>query len=515
MRKRIWAVHSGRSRITWKRAVWWGLAGLLPLLIVLSLTPASDFNTPSVRAADPPATTLTTVASTVTQTTVDVVIYGTQTSGITAAHEIVTEDPHLRVAIISSGQYLESPLAQGLCVEDAREVSKIAGGAYEEWRRDVISYYQQRGEKPFTPSAGRFVYEPAVASGYLWALLENKLGTPIVFYPAKLVAASDSGPDRQVTVRMASGQLVTIHTSYFIDASVEADLARLLGASYRIGRDEKVYNDVGGRTPAYPSAANAYATAPQRLSVLLTFTMADAGGVPNQGDTTTTAAPLDSVTAVPLSADAVRNFDASWSMVVARLPGGVHELNQPWSDYPDISLAYQWVFEPSKRKAVAERAVQRALGQVSYLQQNGYPQIRVVHIPDYPYVREGPRVMGVTTYTLADILRGSAREVVAIGCYAQYDRHDAFLPTQIDSTAFVRVPMHALMVAGHPWLLVSTAISTDFEAYSSAVRTEIARANVGGAAGIMVVLAAENGVDPTNVPYEKVRALLEQRGYKL
>ena len=105
--------------------------------------------------------------------------------------------------------------------------------------------------------------------------------------------------------------------------------------------------------------------------------------------------------------------------------------------------------------------------------------------------------------------------MVAVGCYTEYDRHDAFRPIQIDKTTFVSVPMQALMVKDHPWLLVSTAVSTDYRAYSSPVRTELARANMGGAAGTMIVVAAKLNTEAARVPYGQVSKALETRGYHL
>jgi hypothetical protein len=97
----------------------------------------------------------------------------------------------------------------------------------------------------------------------------------------------------------------------------------------------------------------------------------------------------------------------------------------------------------------------------------------------------------------------------------EYDRHDNFLPNQIDTTQYAYVPMGTLLAKDHPWLVVSTAISTDFQAYSSAVRMEHTRANIGGAAGALIVQAAHLGVAPAAVPYGNVRQELLSRGYKV
>ena len=44
---------------------------------------------------------------------VDVVVYATQTSGLAAARELALGAPHLRVALISCGNLLETPLRRG------------------------------------------------------------------------------------------------------------------------------------------------------------------------------------------------------------------------------------------------------------------------------------------------------------------------------------------------------------------------------------------------------------------
>lgn len=445
-------------------------------------------------------------------TDVDVVIYGTQTSGITAAREISQQMPHLRVAVISSGEYLESPLAQGLSVEDARDVSRIVGGAYKEWRDNVIYHYWGQGADPFTTS-GRFVYGPSVAAQFRWAFLE---GPGVVFYSGRLVVADDTGDDRWVVLKLNDGSLARVNTRYFIDASVEADLSRMLGASYRIGRSEAVYNDVSGPTPPAPARSNDFITAPQRLSALLTLKLHSTGRAPRiAGLASPWYDPCSYGSAARLTPSALSAFADSWSMMTATLPDQEHELNENWTDYPDGATAFDWVFDPTRRTEIFGQVVERSLNAVRYLQEQGYPRLSVANIPQYPYVREGPRVVGLTTYTVSRLLGGAEHEVVAVGCHTQYDRHDARYPTLIDTTAYACVPMQALMVQYHPWMLVSTAVSTDYQTYSSPVRMELTRANMGGAAGAMVVLAAEHGVELSRVSYEQLRKALQGRGYRL
>ena len=172
----------------------------------------------------------------------DVVVYGTQTSGLAAVAELTAGAPHLRVALVSSGDYLQSPLAQGLGAEDARDPGRVAGGFYKEWRRTVIRYYAHDGQRAFT-SSGRLVYAPEVAARALRSVAGMGEDNRVVFYAADLVAASDDGAERYVDISIAGQGDLRLSTRFFVDASTEGDLARALGADYRIGRDEKVYNE--------------------------------------------------------------------------------------------------------------------------------------------------------------------------------------------------------------------------------------------------------------------------------
>ncbi len=446
---------------------------------------------------------------------VDVVVYGSQTSGIAAVHEITQAAPDLRVALISPGDFLESPLAQGLCVEDARNIADVAGGMYAQWRASLVSYYQNRGESPFTPS-GRLAYQPQMANQLLWSYVRGPSAKNVQFVSGSLVAASDSGPVRWVEVSEKGSGLVRFDTTYLVDASVEADLARMLGASYRLGRSESVCNDRSGAKPPYPSAANGFVTAPQRFSALLTLKVYPAGNAPLVADLKSPEYDPRSYDSLsPLSQKNVAAFRTGWSLTIARLPGGDRELNETWTDYGDVGLAFQWIFDPASRAAIFHEVVDESINKVRYLQTHGYPDVGIADLPRTLYVREGPRIQGLTTYTESDILGGTSSETVAVGCYAQYDRHDTSSINQVDKTRFVYVPMGALMAKGHPWLLVSTAVSTDFQAYSSAVRTEPTRANLGGAAGAIIAIAHQSGLAPAQVPYPQVRAQLLAQAYKL
>ena len=467
-------------------------------------------------AAKPGATTAGAAASPRTtqpapkSVDVDVLVYGTQTSGLAALHELQTSAPTLKVAVLSGQQALESPLAQGLCVEDRYPATPVMG-FYKEWREGVIAEYQAEGKKVLAPG-GRLSYEPEIAKQTLQRLIGGG-SVETLFFVGQLVSASDKGDTHYAEFRSESGELYRVNARYFIDSSVEADLARMLGTDYRIGSRETTYNDVARRTPAAPSAQNGFATAPQKMATLLTLELFP-GMAPRVSALNSPYYDPASYDPAAMSAgDLPARFGRSWTMRVGLLPDSKHELNEAWNDWPDDQAAFAWVFHPEERKTIYQRVLTRSINFVRYLQEHGSPNLGIAHLPDMPYVREGPRVVGRDTYTAAEIGKGVSKECISVGLYARFDRHQNAAPTFIGTPTAVHIPMGAIMPAGHPWLLVTTAISTDSRAYCSAVRMEPTRANIGGAAGIIIALAFKQGASPISLSYEQVRSGLAVRGY--
>ena len=307
-----------------------------------------------------------------------------------------------------------------------------------------------------------------------------------------------------------------MNAKYFIDASVEADLARMLGADYRIGTTETIYNDAAGRQPAPPSRSNSFNTAPQKMATLLTLKVFSGSVAPPVSALKSPSYDPASYDPAAMNAEGiVARFASSWTMEIGVLPDAERELNEAWNDWPDDQAAFAWVFHPEERKAIYREVLTRSLNLVRYLQEHGYPHLGVAEVPELPYVREGPRVVGVATYTSAEVAYGRSDQSIAVGLYARFDRHQNAAPTFSATPTTVHVPMGAIMAAGHPWLLVTTAISADDAAYCTAVRMEPTRANIGGAAGIMTSLAMRRGLPPAELAYGDVLPELTTRGYSV
>ncbi|MBC7293791.1 MAG: FAD-dependent oxidoreductase, partial [Thermoleophilia bacterium] len=184
----------------------------------------------------------------------------------------------------------------------------------------------------------------------------------VLLYEGRLVGASDAEGHCYVDVEDEKGGRIRLRTRFFIDASVEADLARLLGADYRIGRQEVVYNDIRGPHPAYPTAANAFATAPQRLSALLTLQVFKGSPAPPVARLVHPGYdPRSYARMSPMSTRNVKSFGSSWTMTVAKLPNDKRELNETWNDWPNVGSSFEWVFSPEKRGKIYGRVLEWSL----------------------------------------------------------------------------------------------------------------------------------------------------------
>ncbi|GAB4246574.1 MAG: hypothetical protein Kow00129_06900 [Thermoleophilia bacterium] len=449
----------------------------------------------------------------------DVVIYGTTTSGIGAAWALEQAQSDLGVELdvvhVSPSGGLESPLANGLSVEDVYGGEAAVNGFARAIRDEIVRHYERLGINPLV--GGRLLYEPSVARRVLGSFYDrNGAGKPGFSFLTGQVFEADWD---SVLIDTPAGP-VRIYARYFIDAGAEGDLVRLRGAEYMIGLDNAVYS--AADPPERPSSRNAQVTAPQYFSALLTLQVHEGSAQPIAEQEIPFYDPDSYGPDAALSERQRDAFATSWSMSWV-LPNEKRELNEAWSDYASPEASFEWVMNPRSRAALHIAFVNHAVNHVRWLQENGYPHVGLSEIPRYPYVREGIRAVGRRIYRGEDIQLRVKEEPVAYGVYARYDRHDnlpyitpASFETQFHdgaSTA-VWVPMGALQVLGHPNYLVTTAVSAETEAYNSAVRMEWTRANMGGAAGVMVAVAEHLGVTTHEVPYEAVREELLRLGWR-
>lgn len=455
---------------------------------------------------------------------VDVIIYGSTSSGLGAIRGLKLASARLpgrvRVALISNTPALESPLAQGLSIEDDYYPGTV-GGFYREFRTAVLRHYESQGDWPLDPS-GRMMYEPQVAQQALESLTLSDDDLPeasrgqvqIIQLSGKLRSASDAEGDHHLILEQATGARVRIDTTYFIDASPEADLARALGCDYMIGSSPLRYNDLTGPRPDPPSKSNQYKTSPQSLALLLTLAESQEGPAPSAQEHKLWRDPQpEPALPATLPKNIGTKFSTSWSMRHV-VPGKKHELNETWSDCPDPDLSFSWYQDLDSREDILARLQQRALNQILQLQ-GFFPEIGVDRLPTWPYVRGEVMVMADHVFTI-DELQEDNQDVITCGKYAIFDRHDTIEGSQQpDQAATVKLPLRAALPSGHPYLLVSTAYSVDWRAYNSALRMEPTRANAGAACGALTALAIARTAVYPEVGYRALREELEKQGHVL
>ena len=111
----------------------------------VAMSPAASSQTGATTTSFPGAAAVAEPPPTTPVVDVDVVVYALpRLRDWPPCGNWLWSAPHLRVALISSGNLLETPLAQGLRVEDARDIGRVAGGFYREWRKTVIDSYATR-----------------------------------------------------------------------------------------------------------------------------------------------------------------------------------------------------------------------------------------------------------------------------------------------------------------------------------------------------------------------------------
>ena len=502
------------------------IISLLIILILISIIPMTVLASHNNGQKPAPSPTPTPTPTT-NNYSYDVIIYGNNVSGAGVIRAITQGDnsgTKLKIAFIGTASYQQGAPSNGLSIEDLYSADTVATGFYKQFRDQVIQTYAAQGINP--DSTGRLKYEPEVAQSTISSFSQ---AANVTYFSAHLVSGSDSPNNRYLTINDETKGQITLKTKYFVDASVEGDLARMLGASYRVGHTETAYNDLTGPKPATPSAANNY-DAPESLSELLTLKIYPAGTLA-PAVTSTNWPYYDPLSYDPNIFNGVINlstFNTSWSMTTALLPDmsngtfDKRELNEKWTDYvysmnPSAPMdSYLWFFGTSADKArIRSATINQSINAVRYLQANGYGNIGIANVNPWPYVRGNLRAEGNTVYTGADVTNKVIIQSVATGYYAAFDDHYAYSGSTNYGYAYVNVPMGSLMPLNHPYLLVSTAISSDYTGYDSAVRTEAVRANMGYAAGTMLVIAKQKGFIPFNrLKYTDVSTMLQALGQK-
>lgn len=452
----------------------------------------------------------------------DVVVYGNDIGGAGAIRETEETPDNVNrpnIVYIGTANCQQDPVSNGLSLEDRYNLP--ASGFYKEFTNFIVSEYAPLKINPLQ-NGKRLAYEPEKARDALnWFTQRSN----VTYLSATLVSASDQNGESYVIVDVVGKGKVKIIPKCFVDTSVEGDLAKMLGADYKIGQDETdVFNDVKGIEPPKPTAENNYITAPQAISELLTLKV-----YPKR-----TKAPLVRNQSWPFYIKDSYNVNAykgtinlkafanSWSMKTALVPDSTdkkwdkRELNEVFTDDSNPTDSFDWEMGGSvERTQILTELVTDEINKVRYLQENGYPNIGITNVSQYPYIREGVRFVGKTEYTEDDITNGAKNEVITREEYALSDIHDPIKGNNNTGDATVNIPLGTIEPVGHPNLLVTSAIDCTSLAYSSAVRMQTTRADLGGVAGLIVTIAFQEGKNLQDVTYNELEPALLQHGYKL
>ncbi len=131
-------------------------------------------------------------------------------------------------------------------------------------------------------------------------------------------------------------------------------------------------------------------------------------------------------------------------------------------------------------------------------------------------VRETVRIIGEATVTLEDYQSGRIwSEAIAHACYP-IDIHGLtsaeWQAWPLAAGVAATVPRGALIPAGCPGLLAAGRLISSDRLANSALRVQATSMATGQAAGALAALAAAQGVPPSDVPYQRLRALLLEHG---
>jgi hypothetical protein len=264
----------------------------------------------------------------------DVFIWDTTSQGIGALRALqmaraalTPSSGPVQLVIASTSPQPSAMPAQGLSVEDIFTYygDTLVSGFWAEFRRGVVGSYRARGINALN-SEGRLVVEPEVAAEQLrWYIDRGGAGRPGTTYLcAHLLDASYQAGASEITLRTAGGATVRVTAKVLIDASVEGDLALMLGARYRFGLSEKVYGPATGPPPV-PNG-DVRETWIQRLSTLLTLKVYSGTAPRIAGLGSTVYNPGGYGPEDRMEARTVAAFATGWSMQHP-LPNGKRELN--------------------------------------------------------------------------------------------------------------------------------------------------------------------------------------------
>ncbi len=494
----------------------------------------------------------------------DVLLYDDTTAGISALKALSTTSQSLgkNMTVLwlrNSPTFRKAMAENGVSIEDLFYGNLYESGNLQAFRIGIDNYYNNPartiGLAPYILNSQRQSFVPDAAKAAFNSMLLNLPSLTVTqAYGYPTFAIYDSAADMAtITVNTLS----TYRAKYFIDSSIEGDLARVLGADYRLGMNENLFNDqsLGGKTPITysdvdpctlnggtncgPEAFGMPIILNESLDASNSATLS--AGLYTFGDITVNYTPgvfqsnyINPLTGTNYNYDYLKaQFDGGACniahMVDTPLPrkGGatlvytdkLYEFNQGWNDYRIDQAIFDWFIHPENRVSIRREVAEIELHAVNYLQTAcGKPQYSPAVYQANIYPRGEMRISGLGYM----ITTGQKNDSIAIGNYNPYDRHLADnqgTATNVNLNYGIEVPYNTMLPSSDSALfspvianlIFPSAVSTDYKTFNTSVRMEATRMYLGEAAGTAAALAKNYEVKIKNIKSNDVQAQLRKR----
>ena len=497
----------------------------------------------------------------------DVVVYGATPGGFCAAIAAAREGAW--VILLEPSDHVGGVNTGGLCFSDSNQtVRSTVMGLFEEWHRRIEDDYKARGVAlPYAVEVKDhrpWTYEPHISMKITRQMLDE---AKVKVLTKRVLRSVVKDGARITMIKTSDGDF---EAKAFVDATYEGDLMAAAGVKWTIGREAKAeFNEpLAGRQ--YPKKKMPISGLDDAGKMLPLITATDAGPE-DEGDRRVMVYSFrlcltkDPAIRVPFPApakydparfEAVRRylatekrpillwdlyplpgnkFDANngiWKQFSMGLVGGCNE----WCEADDATRAKIW--EEHKQYTLemyhfltTDAAVPEDLrAQMSELGLCKDEFSATGHWSPQLYVREGRRMRGEYVLSQKDVMEQPAKEhAIAVSSFP-VDSHDCqrvalkngvinegtIMPVRMPGRKHgyaYQVPYESLLPKASECanLLVPVALSATHVAYCS-VRVEPTWMILGQSAGIAAALAAQQNLNPHDLPYPLLREhLLAQK----
>jgi hypothetical protein len=485
----------------------------------------------------------------VTEITCDVLVVGAGLVGVAAALRAARLG--FRVCLVEETAWPGGQIStQGVSALDEHQYIETVGGTgtYYELREGIRAYYRERYRlsdraaraRSFNPGnawVSGLSFEPRVGAAVLDAMMAgvHETGALQVFYRSRAVAAEVyDGWISSVLVRhLENGAPLRFRAPFVLDATDLGDLFPLTATAYRVGAEAR--SETG--EPSAPEAGDPGCVQHFTFPFAVEFCPGEVHTIPKpEGyDRNREAQPYSLAYRPWVPGDpAYRMFDTApgtygpfWTYRRAldasnfddpRVPRDVSIINWTSNDFRGGTLVDRL---PEEQAALCRQARLLSLGFLYWLQTEaprddggvGYPELRlrpdVMGSPDglsqRPYVREGRRLVALTTVREQDIARWANPgpratrfdDTAGIGYYP-IDLHGCGLRILSVPTRPFQIPLGALIPVRTRNLLAAKSIGTT-HVTNGAYRLHPVEWAIGEAAGALAAFCLSMNTWPREV----------------